>query len=307
MCFTVITFAIKREGIVFVRFKKIIFISSIIIGLFSNVMLFSSAQNKGKDKSVALDDAQVETTTEISKGDSPKEVEKVNPAETYKLIAIYLVGKKPRALVKNTSIPEEGPKEYQEGDYLDELQTISVSRILLNPTSGVELIDQYGEDYLLKPQISEKQTAGTNQNGSTFSYGKKFGAAMISSPTYKSGRKTTTSPGTQVQDNSAIKPQGSAETQAAQPPPQPSQSPSPPQAQANQQQPAQDTQQGQQAVQPAQPQPQQTATPPANALTTSQDKPSSQTQKPQDASTAAPAAGQANDSLDRERPKNPFE
>ncbi len=90
--------------------------------------------------------------------------ELVNIADNFKLIAVYLIAKQPRALIKNLSIPEESAKEFQTGDFLDEYQTIQVSKISLNPTTRVELIDQNGYAYLIKPQSFDSKAA-TSKGG----------------------------------------------------------------------------------------------------------------------------------------------
>lgn len=72
--------------------------------------------------------------------------------QNYELIAIYLVGNEPRALIKNLEIPEEGVIEYKVGDFLSSKQIFSISKILFNPTARVEFIDKKGLSYLVKPR-----------------------------------------------------------------------------------------------------------------------------------------------------------
>lgn len=101
-----------------------------------------------------------------------------NPDENFKLIAIYQVANKPRALIKDLANPEDSAKEYQVGDYLGEIQAFSISKILFNPTPRIELIDVNGLSYVIKPKSSDSQNSPS--------------AASMSSkplPTYFSGGK----------------------------------------------------------------------------------------------------------------------
>ena len=123
------------------------------------------------------------------------EEEVSNPEDNFKLIAIYLVGNRPRALIKDLEKPEDPAKEFQVGDYVDELQTFLISKILLNPTTRIELIDLNGLSYILK----EKNTDSSNNSTSS-----------KSSPSYSSNsnkikikRATTTSVKTPIEGASA--------------------------------------------------------------------------------------------------------
>ncbi|MBI3590168.1 MAG: hypothetical protein HY094_02180 [Candidatus Melainabacteria bacterium] len=116
---------------------------------------------------------------------SQEDKEKViDPSENYKLIAIYLIANKPRALIKNLAIPDEAPKEYQVGDFLDEFQTISVSKISFNPTARIELVDQNGLSYLIKPHSIDVKSLPSSPK-TTFS--------NRAAPTYFSGGNTKSS------------------------------------------------------------------------------------------------------------------
>ncbi|OGI19475.1 MAG: hypothetical protein A3B68_04075 [Candidatus Melainabacteria bacterium RIFCSPHIGHO2_02_FULL_34_12] len=106
---------------------------------------------------------------------------KVDPTETYKIIAIYLIGNKPKTLIKNVTTPEDPPVEYAAGDYLDELQNFSVSKILFNPTARVEIIDVDGIAYLMKPNTADDKAASVKSKPT-------FGAKTV--PSYFSGTNT---------------------------------------------------------------------------------------------------------------------
>lgn len=110
--------------------------------------------------------------------DKENKEEKVNPYQTYKIIAIYIIGNQPRALIKNLSAPEELPIEFQAGDYLDEMQLFSVAKISFNPTARVEIVDQNGLSYVMKPKNSDDKSAPGGSKTSTTSR---------SLPTYFSG------------------------------------------------------------------------------------------------------------------------
>lgn len=142
-------------------------------------------------KSLPSDDLKkvidsVESTAE-EKG--IKEV-KVDPSQNYKLVAIYILDKEPRALIKSLANPDAGTVEFKVGDFLDEFQTISVSKISFNPTAKVELIDQDGVSYFIKPQaVSEKPGAGSSK--STYS---RSLPSHFSAKTDKSKIKKTETP-----------------------------------------------------------------------------------------------------------------
>lgn len=141
------------------------------------------AESRYKVKKTAETTASTEDGTTNLKDDSAEEKkEEVNPTQVYKLIAVYLIGKQPRALMRNDLEPEDGPMEYRVGDYLDDGKTVSISRISLSPTTRVELIDKHGITYLMKPYtIDEINTRGGDR--STFS----------ASPTYSTSTKRKSS------------------------------------------------------------------------------------------------------------------
>lgn len=151
-------------------FKRNFYILSIVI-LSSILTLCSMAKDSiseflPKTKDTAKD-------AEDKSGLEENEKEEIsNPEDSFKLVAIYLVGNKPRALIKNLEKPEDPAKEYQIGDYVDELQTFLISKILLNPTTRIELTDPNGLSYVLK---------GKNADGTASSQSSK------SSPSYASG------------------------------------------------------------------------------------------------------------------------
>ncbi len=134
--------------------------------------------DKKKDKSGKESDKTDNKNTTSSSGDLNLDKEEdETPVLTYKLIAIYLIGKEPRALIKNLEIPDELPKEYRVGEYVDELQKFSISKISFNPTARVELIDRDGLSYLIKPQISENKVDASGKGGlkpSAYSTGKIY-------------------------------------------------------------------------------------------------------------------------------------
>lgn len=95
----------------------------------------------------------------------------------YKLVGIYLIGNEPRALIKNLENTDEGPKEYKQGDFIDEAQEFSLSKISFNPTSRVELIDQDGISYLIKPYSLDVKSLSGSPKGNF---------AIKKTPTYSS-------------------------------------------------------------------------------------------------------------------------
>ena len=108
-------------------------------------------KSSNEDSKDSMDDKSADDVND-SKGE-----EQVidNPDESFKLIAIYLVGNKPRALIKNLDKPEDPAKEFQVGDYVDELQAFSISKILLNPTARIELVDPDGLSYVIKTKNTD--------------------------------------------------------------------------------------------------------------------------------------------------------
>jgi hypothetical protein len=131
----------------------------------------SASKTSSKDKKSSVkDDAE-----DAEKAD---DIEKDNPGKNYKLVAIYLIGNKSRVLLKDSSQPDLPAKEYQAGDFLDDAQTITISKINFNPTARIELTDSSGISYLLKPQSTEES--------------KKTGSSTGSLPTYFSAGKNKT-------------------------------------------------------------------------------------------------------------------
>ncbi len=146
------------------------------------------AQNSATTKSPSSDslkdiieEVKAEDDTKIPKVEKKKE--KIDPAQSYKIIAIYIIGNEPRALVKNLATPDELPVEYRIGDYLDESQTLSISKISTNPTARVEIVDNEGLSYLIKPRSADDK----GQAGSKGSYG-SYGSRSL--PTYVAGDKS---------------------------------------------------------------------------------------------------------------------
>lgn len=126
--------------------------------------------------------------------------EKSDPSKNYKLIAIYLIGNRPRVLLKDLSNTDEPPKEFQLGDFLDEEQTVSISKINFNPTARIELTDLDGISYLLKPQNTEDSKSATSSSSS------------LSKPTYfssgkgKISKRSTSTPASPVKVDNAPPP-----------------------------------------------------------------------------------------------------
>lgn len=85
------------------------------------------------------------------KEEKQEEQEEAERIQNYKLVAIYLIENEPRALIKNLNDPEKTATEYKEGDFIDELGVLLISKISFNPTARVELTDQDGLSYLIKP------------------------------------------------------------------------------------------------------------------------------------------------------------
>ena len=160
--------------------------------------------------------------------------EEINPIENYRLIAVYMVNKKLKALIKNISTPEEGTKEYRTGDYLDELQTISIAKISINPTTRVEIIDQNGLSFLLKQTTNpdDKQTTKPKtpyaKSSPSYTYGKTYkikpkGEASQETTTkkeLKTAVKKDSTEGTEqqaTQESSSLKPVSMAEQEGLTP------------------------------------------------------------------------------------------
>ena len=156
----------------------------------------SNKKSKGdkESKNESEEEKSASAADEEEAGDS-EEKEKFDPAQDYKLIAVYLINKQPRALIKNLTTPEEAAKEYQVGDYLDELGTLSISKISFNPTTRVEFIDQDGLSYLIKPNSNDDKTAVSGAKGS---YGNKAFPSHFSTggtkPKIKKASESTATP-----------------------------------------------------------------------------------------------------------------
>lgn len=117
-----------------------------------------------------------EVTQPSKSPESKAEKEERNPILDYKLIAIYKIENQKRALIFNEALPDDGAKEYREGDYLDDLQYFSVHKIVINPTVKIEIIDKDGLSYLIRPHSVDVKSlsggsAGTRSIPSQFSTG----------------------------------------------------------------------------------------------------------------------------------------
>lgn len=183
--------------------KHLVFVISGLIWLTSLLMytsLISNANTNGNnyyavlaesryavDKSSKNTESMSSEPKALTENIDKEPEEEINPAQIYKLIAVYIVGKQPRALIRNDLVPEDGPMEYRVGDYLDDAQTVSITRISLSPTTRIELIDNRGLTYLMKPYTID--TANSPASGSKFT-----GAGAF--PTYSSSSKKSTSSST---------------------------------------------------------------------------------------------------------------
>ena len=128
--------------------------------------------------------------------DEENKEEKINPYQTYKIIAIYIIGNQPRALIKNLSTPEELPLEFQAGDYLDEMQLFSVAKISFNPTARVEIVDRTGLSYVMKPRNSDDKSApgGSKTSTTSRSMPTYFSGGSAKSKSNKADKATATPP-----------------------------------------------------------------------------------------------------------------
>ena len=126
-------------------------------------------------------------------------------ALSYKLVAIYLIGSEPRALIKNLQTPDEQPKEYKTGEFIDELQKFSISKISFNPTARIELIDRDGLSYLIKPQIAEDKVDASGMSSAksfpTYSTG-KYAKKRDSEATTQENQPAPSQPSTPPADSS---------------------------------------------------------------------------------------------------------
>jgi hypothetical protein len=110
-------------------------------------------KSSNEDSKDSMDDKSADDVN-----DSEEEEQVIDdPDESFKLIAIYLVGNNPRGLIKNLDKPEDPAKEFQVGDYVyvDELKAFLISKILLNPTARIELVDPNGLSYVIKTKNTD--------------------------------------------------------------------------------------------------------------------------------------------------------
>ncbi len=140
--------------------------------------------------------------------------EKSDPSKVFKLIAIYLIGNKPRVLLKNLSTPDDPAKEYQLGDFLDDSQTISISMINFNPTARIEITDVEGISYILKPQSEDSMSAPS-------------GTSMVAPTYFSTGKAKQKRSGTTPPSPVTPPPPAQNSQQTAPPPTNPGSSPQP--------------------------------------------------------------------------------
>ncbi len=185
--------------------------------------------DKKNDKSDKEPDKTDNKNVTSSSGDlslDKKEEDDETPVLTYKLIAIYLIGKEPRALIKNLETPDELPKEYMVGEYVDELQKFSIAKISFNPTARVELIDRDGLSYLIKPQISENKGDASGKGASKPSaystgkyYKKRESDPAPSSSTAPAPQANTDKPAVPSQPSQKAEGDAASKSQVAEPGP----------------------------------------------------------------------------------------
>lgn len=238
----------------------------------------TNSNTKKDDKNTAPEKKEEDLSSQEEKE------EKINPSEVYKLIAIYRVNNTPRALIKNAIYPEEGTREYKTGEYLDNAQSLLISRISFNPTARVELTDTEGFSYLLKPENYDEKTPPS-----------KTTKTFKSTYSFKAKKPTPASNAGQAVQNKREPGQASQAVESAikkeEIPP------SLPQASTTDQTTTQGPQQNQppalapQAIKPASEPAPSSTTPPT----------------PQDTSSSSKGTSPSTDSgLGRDRPKNPF-
>ena len=257
--------------------------------------LLPKALPKTKDLFSDKNKAVIETTSGSLVGEQQQEEEKIDINQNYKLVAIYLIDSQPRALIKNLLIPEEGAMEYGVGDFLDELQTFSIYKVSFNPTARVELIDQDGVSYLIKPSgFDVKNLAGSPKGSfsSSMSVPSYFSAGGYKAKSKKS-KVAVSAPGESPSSTISDKPSDttikSREAVVEQLP--------------QQEQPQQ------------QPAPQVTPSQSLQAVTTGASQTNSQEAAPKSGSAAEtsnrpaspPAQPSSGDTLDLSRPSNPFQ
>lgn len=108
-----------------------------------------------KDKEVVKENSTSQVGSEETEEEEEKE--KIEPSSIFKLVAVFIIEKQPRALIKNLTKPEEPAREFQVGDYLDDEQIYTLSRITFNPTTRIEIIDQSGLSYLVKQSVIDEK------------------------------------------------------------------------------------------------------------------------------------------------------
>ncbi|OGI06737.1 MAG: hypothetical protein A3I68_08300 [Candidatus Melainabacteria bacterium RIFCSPLOWO2_02_FULL_35_15] len=272
-------------------FKRSFYILNIVI-LFFLMTLGSGAKDKSSEflpKTKDVTDSS-KGSDEKDSSDSSQEEEVDNPEDSFKLIAIYLVGNRPRALIKNLDKPEDPAKEFQIGDYVDESGNFAVSKILLNPTARVELTDPNGLSYIIKPRNTEDTNAAqlskTSKSPTYSSGSNKIKIKRATTPSAKPAGDSSSSgtPGETTSLESAIKNDTASQTPTAPPP----STPPPVEQPQNTQNPPQQEPASSQAIQ----------TIPGS---TSQTQPAVAT--PPSAASMTGSGG--SDSIDS-RPKNPF-
>ncbi|GEM_PF-4403720 len=235
--------------------------------------------------------------------------------KNYKLIAVYLIVNEPRALIKNVTNPDEAPREFRIGDFIDELQKLSVSRIAFNPTARIELIDQSGFSYLLRESMrdvkdlpgSPKIPSSTTRSApSYFSGGSSAKTKASSKKKPDAGSDTEPAPQEKAQDTKAAD-TGKASAPSTEPaakapsdasPPTQTQPAAVPQPAAAPQPVAQPAQPSQQPVSPSQ------SLQPVSTGSSQGSVPSQPAGSQPQGSTSAPS--QSKDAL-QDRPSNPFQ
>ena len=132
---------------------------------------FSKAKVNDLTKQASGAEDKTKTKEEEQKEDalSEEKEEKIDPVRNYKLVGVYFVNKEPRIIIKNSSNPELGTVELKEGEYLDENESIVVSKIYFSPTVKVELTDGDGYSYVMKPQTTVDKSGSASGSKGTYS------------------------------------------------------------------------------------------------------------------------------------------
>ena len=233
---------------------------------------FSKAKVNDLTKQASGAEDKTKTKEEEQKEDALSEdkEEKTDPIRNYKLIGVYFVNKEPRIIIKNSSNPELGTVELKEGEYLDEEESIVVSRIYFSPTVKVELTDVDGYSYVMKPQTTADKSGSAS--GSKGTYSRSVPSHFTGSPAKSRFNK---------QPETALT-QGKAETDNLQ-------------SKKKEETPEQETQPPQESTATTQ-------VNPSSQTVQVQDKVPPQTQVPPPSTTVTPDAIKGVDT----RPKNPF-